>query len=91
MTTDTKALREFSRSCAAQCLHLWNPQEVVVQYIYLGNEVLREKAYQSALRANRHMEPAILCAINATRFDVCEITSAVCSEYANEALARVKA
>jgi hypothetical protein len=91
MTANTKVLREFSRWCAAQVLHLWNPQEVVVQYMYSGNEILREQAYQSALRANVHYEPAILAAINATRFDVCEITTAVCSEYAREALSNLDA
>jgi hypothetical protein len=40
----TEILRKFSRQCALNVIHLWNPPEVVVEYLKTGNESLRDAA-----------------------------------------------
>ena len=39
-----ETLREFSRKCALDVIHLWNAPDIIVQYLKTGNENLRDAA-----------------------------------------------
>ena len=46
-------LREFSRWCALQVIHLWDAPDVVVQYLKTGDESIRDAARDAAWAAAR--------------------------------------
>ena len=46
-------LRHFARLCALDVIHLWNPSEVVVEYLKTGNEKNRAAARDAAWAAAR--------------------------------------
>lgn len=46
-----EVLRLFARQCALGVIHLWNPPQVVVEYLTTGDESLREAAHHSAADA----------------------------------------
>ena len=46
-------LRHFARLCALDVIHLWNPSEVVVEYLKTGNEKNRPAAWDAARAAAR--------------------------------------
>ena len=41
-------LRLFARKCALDVIHLWNPPDIVVQYLKTGDEALRDAARDAA-------------------------------------------
>ncbi len=41
-------LRQFARECALSVIHLWNPPQVVVEYLKTGNKELRDAAWDAA-------------------------------------------
>ena len=49
----TDMLRAFARQCAADVAHLWDPPEVVLQYLRTGDETLRAAAWDAARAAAR--------------------------------------
>ena len=46
-------LRHFARLCALDVIHLWNPPEVVVEYLNTGNEKNRDATWDAARDAAR--------------------------------------
>ena len=44
-------LRLFARKCALDVIHLWNPPDIVVQYLKTGDESLRDAARDAAWAA----------------------------------------
>jgi hypothetical protein len=44
-------LKEFARKCAMDCIHFWNPPEIVVKYLKTGDESLRAAASAAASAA----------------------------------------
>jgi hypothetical protein len=44
-------LRQFSRDCALEVLHLWEAPDVVVEYLLTGDESLRAAAWAAAWAA----------------------------------------
>lgn len=44
----TEILREFTRKCALDVIHLWDAPEVVKKYLETGDELLQEEAYAAA-------------------------------------------
>lgn len=44
-------LREFSRKCALDVIHLWDAPEMVVQFLETGDESLKDAAWDAGARA----------------------------------------
>lgn len=49
----TDVLRKFSRMCALDVVYLWDAPDVVVQYLQVGKEELRDAAWDAAWAAAR--------------------------------------
>ena len=41
-------LKLFARQCALDVIHLWNPEQIVIDYLHTGDESLRASAWASA-------------------------------------------
>ncbi len=46
-------LRQFARECALDIIHLWDPPEIVFQYLKTGNESIKDAAWDAAWAAAR--------------------------------------
>jgi len=53
MMDATDVLRSFSRRCALDVVHLWDPPEIVMQYLKTGDESIRGAA-RAAARSGRN-------------------------------------
>lgn len=49
----TPLLREFTRYCALSVVHLWDAPDVVLEYLFTGNESLRAAAWAATRAATR--------------------------------------
>ncbi len=63
----TALLREFSRECALDVVHLWDAPEVVIHYLKTGDESLRDAASAAAWAARAALDAASAAARDAAR------------------------